>query len=247
MTTLDIIFLVVLCFFFVMGFTRGLIKQVGSLLGYFVALWAANTFHGPVAEYIKTGLTGWQPFLAGPLSVVFGYVGAYIVAYFLWHILINLIDGAFRLFSIVPLLNMTNRVGGAAIGFAEGVLLLAAGVYIFSSFPLSSDITATLKRSQLVPILEGVVTIVKPLLPAAAEQGQKFFDLKIDPDTLPQLKLPAGPQGAIDVTRLNPAEIRAYMKQVGVSEEDLPPEISELLRETETKLQKEEKNFKLQP
>ncbi|MEK7122235.1 MAG: CvpA family protein [Patescibacteria group bacterium] len=237
MTTLDIIFLVILCFFFVMGFTRGLIKQVGSLLGYFVALWAANTFHEQVSGYIKTGLEGWQPFLAGPLSVVLGYVGAYILAYFLWHLLINLIDGAFRLFSIVPLLNMTNRLGGAAVGFLEGVLLLAAGVYIFASFPLSSDITATLKRSQFVPILEGVVTVVKPLLPAATEQIL----------SVPQLKLPFGPQGEIDMTRLNPAEIRAYMKQIGVDEKDLPPEVSELLRQAEEKLKKEEKNFKLKP
>lgn len=243
MTTLDLIFLVILCFFFVMGFTRGLIKQVGSLLGYFVALWAANMFHGPVTEYIKTGLSSWQPFLAGPLSVVLGYVGAYILAYFLWHLLINLIDGAFRLFSIVPLLNMTNRLGGAAVGLAEGILLLAAGIYIFSTFPLSSDITATLKRSQLVPILEGVVTLVKPLLPTITEQGPKLFDL----GNLQKLKLPSGAGGEIDITKLNPAEIREYMKQLGIGEKDLPPEISQLLREAEKKLKKEEMNFKLAP
>lgn len=243
MTTIDIIFLVILCVFFVIGFTRGLIKQVGSLLGYFVALWAANTYHGPVTEYIKTGLTNWQPFLAGPLSVVLGYVGAYILAYFLWHLLINLVDGAFRLFSIVPLLNMTNRLGGAAIGLAEGVLLLAASIYIFSTFPLSSDITATLKRSQLVPIFEGVVTLVKPLLPSITEQGPKLLDL----GNLQKLQLPKGVNGEIDVTKLQPAEIRDYMKQLNISEKDLPPEISQLLREAEKKLKKEEKNFKLNP
>ncbi|MBI4252608.1 CvpA family protein [Candidatus Uhrbacteria bacterium] len=243
MTTLDLIFLVILCVFFVIGFTRGLIKQVGSLLGYFVALWAANMYHGPVTEYIKTGLTNWQPFLAGPLSVVLGYVGAYILAYFLWHLLINIIDGAFRLFSIVPLLNMTNRLGGAAVGLAEGVLLLAAGVYIFSTFPLSSDITATIKRSQLVPVFDGVVTLVKPLLPSVIEQGPKLFDLK----NIQNLKLPANVQGEIDITKLNPQEIREYMKQLGITEKDLPPEIGQLLREAEKKLKKEEKNFKLKP
>lgn len=234
MTTLDIIILVIVCFFFVVGFTRGLIKQAGSLAGYFVALWAANTYHGPATEYIKSGLSGWQPFLAGPLSVVLGYVGAYILAYFLWHLLINLIDGAFRLFSIVPLLNMANRIGGAVVGLAEGVLLLAAAAYIFLSFPISSDLTAMLKRSQFVPILENIAAMVQPLLPSISEQGTKLLDFS----ALQKIKLPVSPSGDIDITKIEPKEIRAYMKQLNITEKDLPREISALLREAEKILKK---------
>lgn len=243
MTTLDIIFLIILCVFFVIGFTRGLIKQVGSLLGYFVALWAANTYHGPVTEYIKAGLTNWQPFLAGPLSVVIGYIGAYILAYFLWHLLINLVDGAFRLFSIVPLLNMTNRLGGAAVGLAEGVLLLAAMAYIFLSFPISSDMTTMLKRSQLVPLFESAATMIQPLLPSITEQGSKLFDFS----NVQKLQLPTGVSGDIDITKIDPKAIRDYMKQLNITENDLPSDIIHLLREAEKKLKPEEKNFKLTP
>ncbi len=139
MTTLDIIIIVILCVFFVIGFTRGLIKQFGSLVGYFVALWIAGHYYAPVADYIKKGLSGWQPFLAGPFSIVVGFIGAYIIAAFLWHLLINLADGLFRLFSIVPFLNMTNRLGGAAIGLVEGVLLLSALAYMILNFPLSQE------------------------------------------------------------------------------------------------------------
>ncbi|MBI4600283.1 CvpA family protein [Candidatus Uhrbacteria bacterium] len=224
MTTLDIIFIIILCTFFVMGFTRGLIKQAGSLVGYFVALWAASHYYMPVAEYIKKGLSGWQPFLAGPLSVVVGFLGAYIIAAFLWHLLINIADGIFRLFSIVPFLNMTNRLGGAALGLIEGVLLLSAVVYVILNFPFSQEFTGKLRTSAIVPALEQVSGIVKPLLPSLVQGGQGLLN------TLPGLPTQSLSLPSIDIDKVDPAAIRQYMKQLNISEEDLPPEVQALLK-----------------
>lgn len=223
--TIDIVILVILCTFFVMGFTRGLIKQVGSLVGYFVALWAASHYYMPVADYIKKGLSGWQPLLAGPLSIVVGFLGAYIIAAFLWHLLINLVDGVFRLFSIVPFLNMTNRLGGAAIGLVEGVLLLSALAFVVLNFPLSREFSDKLRKSALVPVLEQVSGLVKPLLPSIVQNGQGLFN------SIPGLpgQIPSMPE--IDVNKVDPAAIRQYMKQLNISEEDLPPEVRALLNQ----------------
>jgi len=225
--TIDIIILVILCTFFVIGFTRGLIKQVGSLVGYFVALWAASHYYGVVADYIKKGLSGWQPFLAGPLSVLVGFIGAYIIAAFLWHLLINLIDGLFRIFSIVPFLNMTNRLGGAAIGLVEGILLLSALAYVVLNFPLSQEYTDMLRKSATVPILEQVSGIVKPLLPSLAAGSQGVLN------SIPGLPGQSLSSPQIDINKVDPAAIRAYMKQLNISEKDLPPEVQALLKQTE--------------
>ena len=232
MTTIDIIILVILCTFFVMGFTRGLIKQVGSLVGYFVALWAASHYYGFVADYIKKGLSGWQPLLAGPLSILVGFLGAYIIAAFLWHLLINLVDGLFRLFSIVPFLNMTNRLGGGAIGLAEGVLLLSAVAYVILNFPFSQEITDKLRKSALIPPLEQISGIVRPLLPALAQNGQGLLN------SIPGIpgffsETSGAPQ--IDINKVDPAAIRQYMKQLNVSEKDLPPEVQALLKQSPPK------------
>ncbi|MDP2630933.1 MAG: CvpA family protein [Candidatus Uhrbacteria bacterium] len=223
--TIDIIILVILCTFFVMGFTRGLIKQVGSLAGYFVALWAASHYYMPVADYIKKGLSGWQPLLAGPLSIVVGFLGAYIIAAFLWHILIKLVDGVFRLFSIVPFLNMTNRLGGAAIGLIEGVLLLSALAFVVLNFPLSQEFTDKVRKSTFVPVLEQVSGLIKPLLPSVVQSGQGLLN------SIPGLpgQIPSLP--TIDVNKVDPAAIRQYMKQLNISEEDLPPEVQALLNQ----------------
>lgn len=225
MSTIDIIIVVILCTFFVMGFTRGLIKQVGSLVGYFVALWAASHYYLPVAEYIKNGLSGWQPLLAGPFSIVVGFLGAYIIAAFLWHLLINLADGLLRLFSIVPFLNMTNRLGGAAIGFVEGVLLLSAVAYMVVNFPLSQEFTEKIRKSAIVPLLEQVSGIVKPLLPALVQSGQGLFN------SIPGLPAQSLTIPSLDINKVDPAAIRQYMKQLNISEEDLPTEVRALLNQ----------------
>jgi membrane protein required for colicin V production len=237
--TIDIIIFVILCTFFVMGFTRGLIKQVGSLVGYFVALWAASNYYGPVAEYIKRGLSGWQPFLAGPISVLIGFLGAYIIAYFLWHLLINLVDGLFRLFSIVPFLNMTNRLGGAAVGLIEGVLLLSALAYVVLNFPISQEFSDKLRKSAIVPALEQVSGIVRPLLPSIVQNGQGILN------SIPGLsgQLPTS-LPAIDVTTIDPAAIRQYMKQLNISEEDLPDEVRSLLNQKQEKKNGKKENKK---
>lgn len=223
--TIDIVILVILCTFFVMGFTRGLIKQAGSLVGYFVAMWAASHYYGIVADYIKKGLSGWQPFLAGPLSILVGFLGAYIIAYFLWHLFINLVDGVFRLFSIVPFLNMTNRLGGAAMGLVEGVLLLSAVAYVVLNFPLSREFSDKLRKSAIVPMLEQVSGLVKPLLPSIVQNGQGLLN------SIPGLpgQIPSIPE--IDINKVDPAAIRQYMKQLNISEEDLPPEVQALLNQ----------------
>lgn len=225
MATLDIVIVVILCVFFVIGFTRGLIKQFGSIVGYFVAMWAASHYYMPVADYIKKGLSGWQPFLAGPLSVLIGFLGAYIIAYFLWHLLINFIDGMFRLFSIVPFLNMTNRLGGAAIGLAEGILMLSAITYVLLTFPLSQDWVNMGKESKIVPIFEEVANFVKPFLPQLTSGASSLLNT---PAPFPLKNFDAS---KVDINKLDPAQIREYMKQLNISEKDLPPEIQQILNQ----------------
>ncbi len=226
MTTLDIIIIVILCVFFVIGFTRGLIKQFGSLVGYFVALWIAGHYYAPVADYIKKGLSGWQPFIASPLSVILGFIGAYIIAYFLFHLLINLVDAMFRFLSIVPFLNMTNRLGGGAIGLTEGLLLLSAVAYVLLNFPLSQEFADKLRNAKLIPVLEQVALVVKPFLPTAYTQGASL--LQFNPTQLQAID-----PTKIDINKLDPAAIRAYMKQLNISEDDLPAEVQALLNVSE--------------
>lgn len=223
MFTIDIIIVVILCVFFVIGFTRGLIKQFGSIVGYFVAMWAASHYYMPVAEYIKKGLSGWQPFLAGPLSILVGFLGAYIIAYFLWHLLINFIDGMFRLFSIVPFLNMTNRLGGAAIGLVEGILILSAVTYVMLTFPLSQEWIAQAKESRVVPIFKEVANFVKPFLPQLTSGASSLLNTPA-PFALQNFDV-----SKIDINTLDLAQVRAYMKQLNISEKDLPPEIQKML------------------
>jgi hypothetical protein len=69
------------------------------------------------------------------------YVGVLIVARLLGRI------------AKLPLLGLGNALGGAAIGFAKGAILLWLVLFIALFFPLSPDIRDSLHQSRLAPYL----------------------------------------------------------------------------------------------
>ncbi len=168
MVSLDFVIIIVLVCFLIIGLMRGLIRQVGSIAVFFVALWLAHTFQDTLALYIIPSLKDWK-FLAQPLAKSIGFFAIFFVGSFLLNLLVRLADKVFNSFATIGFIKATNRIGGALVGLAEGLLLVSVILYVLSFFaPSFADMQKWMKESKTMPLFAKTVYLIKPLLPDLA-------------------------------------------------------------------------------
>jgi len=148
-TLTDVILIVIVTAFTVLGFFMGLISAIGALIGIVVGTWAAVTFYIPIAEWLS-------PYLLGHIGVANSL--SFLLIFFLVNrlvaILFWVINKVFGLVSIIPFLKPINRIGGALLGFVEGVLITGTTVFIIAKFISSiSWLTDNLDQSKIAHIL----------------------------------------------------------------------------------------------
>jgi len=214
---LDVTIIVILGAFVVIGFTRGLVKQIGFIIGFIVSLILARRYYDDVAFYIRPSLEEW-PFIAQPLAAVLGFFVVYFAVGFAFHIVVRLLDALINFFKFIPFLKATNRFAGAAVGFVEGVLLSAAILYIVSIIPIDS-IRATITQSRLAPSLVRVAVILKPLLPdfsAIAPQAPQSIDIDEFQRQIEQIQ-----SGAKDIRQLNSDYLEKKLKEYNIETKGL--------------------------
>ncbi|MFH1098678.1 MAG: CvpA family protein, partial [Candidatus Uhrbacteria bacterium] len=90
-----------------------------------------------------------------------------------------LIERAFKIIAILPFLSSINRLGGAVLGFLEGIIVLGAALYLTTKFPLGAGFTAALAQSKVAPYLLGAAGVVVPLLPDLVKKLEGVLPKKI--------------------------------------------------------------------
>lgn len=168
MATIDIAILIVLSSFTILGLIMGFIGALGSMLGLVLAAWSAGRFYADVASYF---------------SEYIGEAAASLVAFILIFILVNrLIEGLFYLVkkvfkavSVVPFTKSINRLAGAVLGFAEGILFIGIVLYVAGRFSFSSNIDLMLIESKLAPLFIKSASVILGLLPEALQKLQSVI------------------------------------------------------------------------
>ncbi len=164
MQTIDTLIFIILASFFLFGFVRGFIKELGAVLGFFISVWAAGAFYQHQVPYVKPLLKEY-PLAADPLSIALSYIGLYIGASIFFHIVVRLLDQIFRIFSFIPFLKTANRILGGLVGFIEGLLLLSFLVLVIIQIPVFPKTKDVFEKSVFIPWLNKVGVIIKPLIP----------------------------------------------------------------------------------
>lgn len=139
MNLVDILIWLVLLGFVVKGFTKGLIRQVCSLLGFLVGGWAALKYYHYLAEASRH-IIHLPPNVATFLSFICIFLVVGLLFFLLGHLLTVL-------FNII-LLGGVNRVGGVVLGFLEGAFILSMLLYFGVSKPLPEKFKGYLHRSR---------------------------------------------------------------------------------------------------
>ncbi len=139
MNLVDILIWLVLLGFVFKGFTKGLVRQICSLLGFLVGGWAALKYYLYLAEASRH-IIHLPPNVATILSFAFIFLVVGLLFYLLGHLLTVI-------FNII-LLGGVNRIGGVILGFLEGAFILSMVLYFGVSKPLPDKVKGYLHRSR---------------------------------------------------------------------------------------------------
>jgi len=132
MNLVDVLIWLVLLGFVVKGFTRGLVRQVCSLLGFLVGGWAALKYHPALVESSRHIIH-----LPATVATILSFICILLVVGLLFILLGHLLT---VLLNII-LLGGVNRIGGVLLGFFEGALVLS----LVLSFAVASSLSERIR------------------------------------------------------------------------------------------------------
>jgi len=138
----DIVIFAVLAFTTYRGYVRGLINELAGIVALVAALVVPWYYNGILDNPIHS-ITG----LATPLAHVAGMAISGIVAY----VVVLIVASFLSRVKSVPVLGLSNALGGAAIGFLKGSILVWLILFVALYFPLTVPIRSSLHESRLAP------------------------------------------------------------------------------------------------
>ncbi|MEA4882506.1 MAG: CvpA family protein [Clostridia bacterium] len=174
---LSAVLLFILASDFVVGFSRGLVRQAAGLIGAVLAVLAGARFYRAVG----TVLLAWFPKLRQPAPDVLGFLGVFVAI----MIIVDLIGHGLSTVMKAPGLSALNGLGGAALRVARGCLLISIVLVVAVSVGLP-DVNRTIERSPLAvqllrfaPAVWGELErFIPPDLTIPGLGGTKGFDIK---------------------------------------------------------------------
>ncbi len=146
MPVIDLVFLVVVLAFGVIGFLKGFLDGVFDFLAPILGLWSAVIFCGKLAIQFENLV----PFHW--LAVVIAFVLIFIVAFLLVKIVEKIFKGIFS----AGLFRQLDRILGLVFGFVEGLLVVVMILVALKAQPWF-DVTELLAKSTFAKILDPLV------------------------------------------------------------------------------------------
>ncbi|WP_307757546.1 CvpA family protein [uncultured Mediterranea sp.] len=165
MTTLDIIILVVLGAGAIVGFSKGFLKQLASLLGLVAGLLIAKALYATVAERVFLPLTD-------SLTVAQGiaFVVIWLAVPLAFLLLASLLTKAMEAVS----LGWVNRLLGAALGALKAALLVSLLVCVVEYIDTDNTILKKTKKQESV-LYYPMEKFAGLFLPAAREVASELL------------------------------------------------------------------------
>jgi uncharacterized membrane protein required for colicin V production len=140
----DAVIAIVLAIATFKGYSRGFVSELGGAVAVTAALITPWFYNGSLDSQIEA-ITRLGP---GSAHVV-GMFATGLLTYIVILVVARLLGVVAKL----PVLGIGNAIGGAAIGFAKGAILLWLVLFVALFFPLSPDIRDGLHESRFAPYL----------------------------------------------------------------------------------------------
>ncbi|HHX77118.1 MAG TPA: CvpA family protein [Firmicutes bacterium] len=164
MNIIDISLLLILSFFIVSGYNRGLVRQVFDLGGFIIALFLAAKYCSLAGSYLSGPLEFIKkyPILGGPEGVFYPYIFniiGFLLIYLTVRLFISIFSKTIDSIAELPLISFINAAGGAFMGSIKGLVSIVAIVGILSLIPVLA-LEQLLEKS----LLSSVVLMYFPYL-----------------------------------------------------------------------------------
>ncbi len=172
MAIIDIILLIILGYFTLWGFKKGLIRAVGAIVGLIAAIVLASRYFEEVAEIIAPfiGLSDNMNF-----AKMVGFVGLLFVINYAVSIIVAIIEKMYKTVAVLPFMKLGNRLLGAMLGLLQASLLIGLVLYFAARFPFGSIVESFFEDSKVAPIVLQISGIVQPFIPDAIRQIESLI------------------------------------------------------------------------
>ncbi len=171
MNILDIIIIITVAIFALMGLWLGLLHTLGSLFGTVVGAYIASRYYEAGAQWLMNTV-GWGENISRIVMfiLIFSIITRAIGAA-LW--LIGKLGG----FIIpIPFKKALNRFLGMIVGAVEGVLTVGLVLYFIDKFPLGERVMDSILTSTFAPSVIAFASILIPLFPEALKALETTVD-----------------------------------------------------------------------
>ena len=162
MTPIDYAIIVIILLSICFGCIRGFIRELLSLIGWFLAFYTANFFTDSLYQYI--------PFA---LDETIKYIAGYFIIFLLVLILASIIIKLINKFIKSVGLSFSNFILGGFFGFTRGVLIVFVMIFLLEK--TSFSLNPGWANSTYIPIIKKSVENTLPYLPE-----DWFKDVKYD-------------------------------------------------------------------
>jgi uncharacterized membrane protein required for colicin V production len=167
----DLVLAGILIGFAVTGFSAGLIKKLGQIIGLIIGTWLASHYYLTIYSWLK-----WLFFGQENLGKIICFILIIVLASRLIGLLFWFLDKVFNFIAIIPFLKSINKISGAILGLIEGLMFLGLIFYIVSRYtPLSTFASKLITGSQITPWLFKVADLLDPLFPTALKLLKSWF------------------------------------------------------------------------
>lgn len=147
MGTFDIIVLAVIGILTVLGFWKGMVKQLFGLLGVIAGYVLAMRFYQPCAKFLTSFPSG----TARPISFIAIFLACVIVA--------HIIGWAVGRFFAGSKLGFLNRIFGGFLGFVKGCIVVSIAVMVITAFLPANH--SLFKKSSTITHILSVTSLLK--------------------------------------------------------------------------------------
>lgn len=138
MNLIDILVLAVLLAFVVKGFMKGLVREVCSLVGLVMGVWAACKYYPSLTVALRHYIH-----LPHNVSATISFVLIFLIIGLLFYFLGHFLTVIFKF----SLLGGVNRVGGLVFGFLQGALVLSILLWLGTTKPMPVKLKFQLEKS----------------------------------------------------------------------------------------------------
>lgn len=175
MTIFDLSLILILIGFTINGLFKGLIKMLGSIASFFVAVFVAGHFHIPFYNWFSSHITGNESFLK-----IVSFIILFFVASKLCILLFRLIEKLFNIIAFIPGTKLINNLLGGAFGLILGLLVSSLAVFILSSYlDIGGSMSNLIINSYIAPSLLQIANVYVPLLPEAFKTVNSVINERI--------------------------------------------------------------------